>query len=202
MPTILKAGNASSGYSMTPGGDGELAIKTGSGAGTDALTIDASQNAAFANDVAITGELTVGGLPVAAGPLFAATNSGTSSTSATAAKVTNISVVSYNIGSCYDSAQSRFTPTVAGFYLISANAAISGGSTLSWAGIYIYKNGVVADFAPVNFPNTNSATGVNAMNSTFLYLNGTTDYIELYARSSANSAVTSVAFTGALIRPI
>jgi hypothetical protein len=53
MPTILKAGNASDGYSMTPGGDGELVIKTGAGAGTDAITIDASQNIAFTGELAV-----------------------------------------------------------------------------------------------------------------------------------------------------
>jgi hypothetical protein len=53
MPTILKAGNSTSGYSMTPGGDGQLSITTGSGAGTTALTIDASQNTTFAGEVSI-----------------------------------------------------------------------------------------------------------------------------------------------------
>lgn len=58
MPTILKAGNSSSGYSMTPGGDGELEIKTGSGAGTTALTIDGSQNTALAGTLQVAGVAT------------------------------------------------------------------------------------------------------------------------------------------------
>ena len=58
MPTILKAGNSSSGYSMTPGGDGALAIKTGSGAGTTALTVDGSQNTTLAGNLQVAGVTT------------------------------------------------------------------------------------------------------------------------------------------------
>ncbi len=58
MPTILKAGNSSSGYSMTPGGDGALAIKTGSGAGTTALTVDGSQNTTLARTLQVAGVTT------------------------------------------------------------------------------------------------------------------------------------------------
>lgn len=159
-------------------------------------------NLSVGGNTTLTGTLTVGGLPVGAGPLFAATNSGSFSTSTTQAKVNTISVVSYNVGSCYDSAQSRFTPTTAGFYLIYTNAIYSSGTAITWAGIYIYKNGTIADPAALNFYTTNSSTAVSAMNTSFLYLNGTTDYIELYSRSSASSAITSIVFTGALLRPV
>ena len=49
MPSTLTAGNATnSGVNLTGAVDGILVIKTGSGAGTTALTIDASQNVTFA----------------------------------------------------------------------------------------------------------------------------------------------------------
>ena len=44
MPTILKAGNVTSGGSFTPDSAGTLEIKTGTGVGTTAITVDASQN--------------------------------------------------------------------------------------------------------------------------------------------------------------
>lgn len=57
MATTITAGNSTNGAAITPDNTGTLALKTGSGAGTTAISIDASQN------VAITGSLTVGGIP-------------------------------------------------------------------------------------------------------------------------------------------
>ncbi len=70
MANILKAGNATGGMSVTPDTSGELQIKTGTGSGTTALTIDTSQNATLAAALAVTGALsaasmTSGGSPVA-----------------------------------------------------------------------------------------------------------------------------------------
>jgi hypothetical protein len=48
MATVLKAGNATTGGSFTPDNTGTLQIKTGTGAGTTAITIDANQNVTFA----------------------------------------------------------------------------------------------------------------------------------------------------------
>jgi hypothetical protein len=52
MATVLKVGNVASGGSFTPDSTGILQIKTGSGAGTTAMTIDTSQNATFAGTIA------------------------------------------------------------------------------------------------------------------------------------------------------
>jgi hypothetical protein len=70
MANIIKAGNAAGGLAVTPDNTGILQIKTGSGAGTTALTIDTSQNATLAAALAVTGALsaasmTSGGSPVA-----------------------------------------------------------------------------------------------------------------------------------------
>lgn len=76
MANIIKSGNAAGGVSVTPDTSGELQIKTGTGSGTTALTIDASQNVSLAaalavvgalsaNTIAATGAITSGGSPVA-----------------------------------------------------------------------------------------------------------------------------------------
>jgi hypothetical protein len=57
MASIIKAGNATDGVQVSSDATGALDIKTGTGAGTTAISIDASQN------VAIPGTLTVGGFP-------------------------------------------------------------------------------------------------------------------------------------------
>jgi hypothetical protein len=69
MATIIKAGNAAGGVAVTPDTTGTLQLKTGTGSGTTALTIDASQNVSLAAALAVTGALsaasiTSGGSPV------------------------------------------------------------------------------------------------------------------------------------------
>jgi hypothetical protein len=54
MASIIKAGNATDGVQVSSDATGALDIKTGTGAGTTAISIDASQN------VTIAGSLTVG----------------------------------------------------------------------------------------------------------------------------------------------
>lgn len=55
MATVLKAGNVTTGGSFTPDSTGTMQIKTGTGAGTTAITIDASQNVTFTNSVIRSG---------------------------------------------------------------------------------------------------------------------------------------------------
>ena len=55
MATVLKAGNVTTGGSFTPDSTGTMQIKTGTGAGTTAITIDASQNVTFTNSVIQSG---------------------------------------------------------------------------------------------------------------------------------------------------
>lgn len=55
MATVLKAGNVTSGGSFVPDNTGTMQIKTGTGAGTTAITIDASQNVTFTNSVIRSG---------------------------------------------------------------------------------------------------------------------------------------------------
>lgn len=51
MATTIKAGNTTGGTSVASDGTGILELKTGSGSGTTALTLDASQNATFAGSI-------------------------------------------------------------------------------------------------------------------------------------------------------
>jgi hypothetical protein len=76
MATIIKAGNATDGLALTADNTGILELKTGTGSGTTALTLDASQNATFAGTVTtVTGAV----YPLVSGTAVAST-SGTSIT--------------------------------------------------------------------------------------------------------------------------
>jgi hypothetical protein len=62
MSTIITAGNATNnGASLLSAADGILEFKTGSGAGTTALTLSTSQIATFASSASVLGSLTVTG---------------------------------------------------------------------------------------------------------------------------------------------
>jgi hypothetical protein len=70
MSTIAVGTTTTTAFVVTGDSSGELVIKTGTGAGTTALTIDAAQNVAFANPPSISGALGVasGGTGVTATP--------------------------------------------------------------------------------------------------------------------------------------
>ena len=57
MATVITAGNATNGLSFTPDNTGSLEIKTGTGAGTTALTLTSSQIATFAGAASVPGDL-------------------------------------------------------------------------------------------------------------------------------------------------
>ena len=61
MATTILAGNATNGLALTPDNTGILQLKTGTGAGTTALTLDASQNATLAGTLTVAGTTTLTG---------------------------------------------------------------------------------------------------------------------------------------------
>jgi hypothetical protein len=94
-------------------------------------------------------------------------------------------------------ASSRFTPTIAGYYQI--NALISPGSSQCSISPVIYKNGAGYQYGN----NGSSAMGSMGVSS-IVYLNGSTDYVEIYAAFTTGqityAATTLTYFNGALIR--
>ena len=75
-------------------------------------------------------------------------------------------------------ASNRFTPTVAGYYQINGKARITG-TGLTDGAVYLYKNGsqlIIGSY---------TASGLTfSVVSSLVYLNGSTDYIELYGYAS------------------
>ena len=101
-------------------------------------------------------------------------------------------------------ASSRFTPTVPGYYQISAAITVNywSGSILSVA---IYKNGAYYSVSNTGYPQ--SVGGVRVVVSTLVYLNGSTGYVELYGYqyNASTSNVTApssygVYMCGSLVR--
>jgi hypothetical protein len=64
MATTITAGNATNGAAISSDNTGTLDIKTGTGAGTTALSINASQQVTLPGNLVVTGTATVNGQPV------------------------------------------------------------------------------------------------------------------------------------------
>jgi len=83
-------------------------------------------------------------------------------------------------------ASSRFTPTVAGYYQINAVIAIASSAT-GYTQFNFYKNGSSYFGGPAT---SNVTFGPNAAGSTLISLNGSTDYVEIYAFQNTGLTVT------------
>ena len=123
--------------------------------------------------------------PAASGslPTFSAYDTASQSLTANTATKITYTIENWDEGSCY--ASSRFTPTTAGYYQVSAMFDIQPTSSSNiW--IKIYKNGA----AWASLDERYAITGEHVPSgSTTVYLNGTTDYIEIYGYSSQSATV-------------
>ena len=155
----------------------------------------------------ITG-LSAGGLPDATiqqadlaanvagnGPAFSASAVGTFSIAANTWTKLQFNTEQFDTNSNYDNATNyRFTPTVAGYYQFNfVNAQLIAGTCY----LSIYKNG--------NSGTNQYGASANPSGSTILYMNGSTDYVEVYAYNSSvltggPASSTLVCFSGALVR--
>lgn len=129
------------------------------------------------------GSIDIGAFPVGAGPAFYAfQQSDQSITTGTYTKVT-LGGELFDTDNCFSS--SRFTPNVAGYYQINALIRVSANAgTLTSVIATIYKNGTLYDVFP-NF--VVNITTAYAAYSSVVYLNGTTDYVELWGQASGTS---------------
>jgi len=124
------------------------------------------------------------GVPVN-GPAFSAyVGSNQSVSHATYTKL-SVNTEEFDTNSNYDSVTNyRFTPTVAGYYQVNGQIALNGGWTS--AILMVFKNG--SRFKDGVSPNGASMFYVNV--ATLVYLNGSTDYIELYVYQATGSTQT------------
>ena len=135
------------------------------------------------------------------GPAFSAySSSGTSCSSGVSTKIL-FQVENFDTNSNF--ASSRFTPTVAGYYQINAAVAIIAASGISF--VAIHKNGAQFNIG-TQFPNT--AAGAQFTVSSLIYMNGTTDYLEIFFVQNSGGAVTTYTinndnytyFNGSMVR--
>lgn len=180
-------------YTATNGTTVVLATAAASG---DLVTIESFQVSSVLNAIPNTaGGVAQSNLATGVagtGPAFSAYPTNPLSVSASTETKVVFPNERYDTAGCFDTTNSRFTPNVAGYYWI--NGAISTGS-VSWGStpqiiLMIKKNGgnmMVNQVLPSN------SNWCSASVSQLIYMNGTTDYVELYAQS--NYAISFVQYT-------
>ena len=136
-------------------------------------------------------------------PSFKAVMSAVTAISNVGATKLVLNTEEWDTNSNYDTANYRFTPTVAGYYSLTGSMFVSAATT-SRVGVAIYKNG--SEYAWQFMSGVTSAGGANPQVSTIAYANGSTDYFELYAAQNSSSSINAASnsvitwFSGALVR--
>ena len=132
-------------------------------------------------------------------PAFSAyANAGTVVPSATSTKIL-FQVEDYDTNNNF--ASSRFTPTVAGYYMINACVYAGTASRAGEVSLSLYKNGSQFRYG---FDTFGSFPFYILSSGWQVYLNGTTDYVEIYAYaatgSTFNAGSDSTYMSGSMIR--
>ena len=188
MSTISASTTNSTAYKVTADTTGTLVLQTGA-TPTTAVTIGTDQNVTLAKG------LIVG---ATAAPAFSAYQS--ASTSITASTLTKVLFNVELFDTNNNFASSRFTPTVEGYYQVNARVGLTS-SVLTRGVAQIYKNG-----ANVNsMEDTNGAAAYSSIGSALIYMNGSTDYLEIYvfiagATTIYDGGATRTWFQAAMVR--
>jgi hypothetical protein len=107
----------------------------------------------------------------------------------------------FDTAAAFDTVNNRFQPKVAGYYQLNAEMDLGGSSSYA---VTFYKNGAAYDSG--QWWLTAATAEIYLAASTLVYLNGTTDYVEVYARAGAAAVFYGAAgatyslFSGALVR--
>jgi hypothetical protein len=169
------------GFALAGDTSGQIALNAPAVAGTNTATLPAATGV-----VMVSGNM----------PAFSVYAS--SATSTATATFTRLVFATEEFDTNSNFASNRFTPTVEGYYQI--NGATNGG--FNTVIISVFKNGTEYKRGTQSVGVTLSAVNV----STLVYLNGSTDYVELYwyqASGSTQNSAQGIAlsyFNGCLMR--
>lgn len=181
---------------VTPGVPGDGTVTTAKLA-NGALSADAAGRAKMAGGFLTQAHMGAG--MAGNGPAFNVNN--VTPQPLTSASVTKLAFTTEETDTGGAFAGGAFTPAVPGYYQINVRAHLVGGS-MTKGFVDIYRNGGL--YARGNELNFAAGAGVSSMSllaTDVLYLNGTTDTVEVYVLASGTSpACTSVKFSGFLGR--
>jgi len=201
MASVSIAGNTSGSVTLSApdvSGSTTLTLPTTSGTVlTSASTITPSSGTVTQSSLA-TG---VAGT----GPAFSARNNANQTLNNNTYYKVAFQVEEFDTNNNFDNTTNyRFTPTVAGYYQINAQAKVENNGNAGTLLCTIYKNG--ADYKEAQ--NTiRAGSNTSAGSSAVIYFNGSTDYVEVYTLQSTGATATLISngvlatwFNGAMVR--
>lgn len=158
MVMSYRSGNADSGFEHN---------------GVEAITFDETGIKALAQPLPES----AGGSGVSSAPAFSAYANATQSVTSGILTKIAINTEIFDTENCFDSTTNyRFTPNVAGYYQVNGTLRATNTAVGS-ANVALYKNGSIYSRCteqPI------SGTPCQCVYSELVYMNGTTDYLELY----------------------
>lgn len=178
--------NASKIVMATNGSTDTQIISGVNGSGTY-LPLSFYTNNTLAMQIGTNGQMTVA---ATANPAFSAYRpSDQTVTAATFTKV-QLSTETFDTAGAFDSSTNyRFTPQIAGYYQINGTITAGASSNLGRTILTFFKNGSVYSRG-VDFPFSAGSSYVYASYSDLIYLNGSTDYVELYVYLNGTGTLT------------
>jgi hypothetical protein len=100
----------------------------------------------------------------------------------------NFNIESFDTNNNYDTTNARFLPTVAGYYNISSCVYYTSNSS-GYGRITLFKNG--SRWTQGTMMPFTTVTGILLLLNTTIYLNGSTDYVEIYMWQSTGSSMSN-----------
>jgi len=121
-------------------------------------------------------------------PAFSAYQSSSQTLSNSVYTKINFQTKEFDTTSDFDNTTNhRYTPSVEGYYQINASVGVNGGAVGETL-VELYKNGSMVK-RNVAFNNANNTYQSSV--TCLVYMNGTTDYIEIYGHQNSGSSKTS-----------
>ena len=164
--------------------------------------IKGNATSTFGGNVDVTGNV------ITDAPAFSVTKSGNQTISHSTATKIAYDSEDFDTANCFDSSTNyRFTPTVAGYYQFNYNIVASNAAAVAETWIAIYKNGSNWQWGLDTNSSTSHYWTLNG--SALIYMNGSTDYVEVYMSQSSGSNLTinpsaslPMRFSGVLVRSV
>jgi len=98
-----------------------------------------------------------------------------------------IDTISFDTDGVVDIASRRIIPTLPGYYVVMGNVMVSAVPEGRRVNAMIHKNGVLVTYGTSD---SQGAVGISSSSaSDLIYMNGTTDYLELFAYNSHSSTL-------------
>ena len=174
---------------------GSITLQEPAVAGTTTIDLPATSGTVLVAPTALTVPNTTGTVMVSGNmPAFSVYRSSSQSVSTSTWTKVQFNAEDFDTANAFDSTTNyRFQPLVAGYYQLNGNIYMSGSALGSAYYAQFYKNGATfGKYSHISFSTTTLGDAVMSI-SAVVYLNGSTDYIEMYGY---NNVATSPVFLG------